>query len=173
MWTRQKAAMRFTFVSLDSQSRRTLIASSFALLSASLLAGCTPEINHRGYYAKSGALSQVSEGMAKSEVEAIMGSPSTTASVNFQGDSYYYITSITQGRAFLDPVEIKREVIAIRFDKGDQVQSLASYGLEDGRIIDINTRKTPVPGAEFNILTELFRGAGIGGKPGSMLGRRL
>lgn len=140
----------------DSRIRRTCLV----FLGLGLLAGCSPQINHRGYYAKSGALSQVAEGMAKSEVEAIMGSPSTTASINFQGDSYYYITSITQGRAFLDPVEVKREVIAIRFDKGDQVQSLAHYGLEDGRIININTRKTPVPGAEFDLLSELFRGNG-------------
>jgi outer membrane protein assembly factor BamE (lipoprotein component of BamABCDE complex) len=158
----------------DSQTRRRLIVGGFVLFSTGLLTACTPEINHRGYYAKSGALSQVSEGMAKSEVEGIMGSPSTTASINFQGDSYYYITSVTQGRAFLDPVEIKREVIAIRFDKSDQVQSLASYALEDGRIIDINTRKTPIPGEEFNILTELFRGAGQGTAPSQgNLQRRL
>jgi outer membrane protein assembly factor BamE (lipoprotein component of BamABCDE complex) len=53
--------------------------------------------------------------MAKSEVEAIMGSPSTTASVNLQGDSYYYISSVTTQRSFLDPQEQTREIIAIRF----------------------------------------------------------
>jgi outer membrane protein assembly factor BamE (lipoprotein component of BamABCDE complex) len=158
----------------DSSTRRLLLSGGLALFGASLLAGCTQEIQHRGYYAKSGALSQVGEGMAKSEVEAIMGSPSTTASINFQGDSYYYITSVTQGRAFLDPVEIKREVIAIRFNKEDQVQSLASYALEDGRIIDINTRKTPTPGTEFDLLAELFRGAGRSSAPsGSLIGRKL
>jgi outer membrane protein assembly factor BamE (lipoprotein component of BamABCDE complex) len=64
----------------DSLTRRRF---AYSLLATVLVTGCTPEINHRGYYAKSGALSQVNEGMAKSEVEAIMGSPSTTASVNF------------------------------------------------------------------------------------------
>lgn len=124
---------------------------------AGLVAGCTPEINHRGYYPKPGALGQVAEGMPKSEVEGILGSPSTTASVNFQGDSYYYITSVTKGRAFLDPIETNREVIAVRFDQQDQVTSVAQYGLEDGRIININDRKTPVAGADFNILKEFFR----------------
>ena len=127
-----------------------------------LLAACSPEINHRGYYPKAGALAQVSDGMAKSEVETILGSPTTTASVNFQGDSYYYITSVTQGRAFLDPVEIQREVIAIRFDQQDQVTSVAQYGLEDGRIVNLNSRTTPVPGSEFNILNEIFKRAGVG-----------
>jgi outer membrane protein assembly factor BamE (lipoprotein component of BamABCDE complex) len=138
----------------DSRVRTFLVVATLS----SLVAGCTPEINHRGYYAKAGALSQVAEGMPKSEVEGILGSPSTTASVNFQGDSYYYITSITQGRAFLDPVETNREVIAVRFDQQDQVSSVAQYGLEDGRIININDRKTPVSGKEFSILKEFFRG---------------
>ena len=74
-------------------------------LVASLMAACTPEINHRGYYPKAGAFAQVQEGMAKTEVEGILGSPSTTASINFQGDSYYYITSTTQGRAFLSQLK--------------------------------------------------------------------
>ncbi len=151
---------------LDSKfARRNLLALSVA----GLVAGCSPEINHRGYYPKPGALSQVAEGMPKSEVEGILGSPSTTASINFQGDSYYYITSVTQGRSFLDPQEIKREVIAVRFDKQDQVTSVAQYALEDGRIININSRKTPVPGDEFSILKELFRS----GTPAIAPGRNL
>jgi len=117
-------------------------------------------INRRGYYAKPGSLNQVREGMAKSEVEAIMGSPSTTASINLQGDSYYYITSITAQRSFLDPTEQNREIIAIRFDKADQVASVAQYGLEDGRVINMLDRKTPVIGQEFHILKELLSGRG-------------
>jgi outer membrane protein assembly factor BamE (lipoprotein component of BamABCDE complex) len=125
---------------------------------AALIAGCTPEINYRGYYAKSGAFEQISEGMAKAEVESILGSPSTTASANVQGDSYYYITSITQGRAFLNPKEVKREIIAVRFDREERVTSVAQYGLEDGKIINVNDRKTPVPGSDVSILRELFGG---------------
>jgi outer membrane protein assembly factor BamE (lipoprotein component of BamABCDE complex) len=158
---------------VDKLNRRSLwLAGVLSLASAGLVAGCSPEINHRGYYAKPGTLSQIGEGMAKSEVEAIMGSPSTTASINYQGDSFYYITSVNQGRAFLDPAEIKREVIAIRFDQNDQVQSVAQYGLEDGRIIDLNTRKTPVAGQEFSILRELFH-TGVKTPSGNMLNRKL
>lgn len=151
-------------------SRRTFIWLGSAA-AASLLAACQPMVNRRGYYAKPGALNQIREGMAKSEVEAVMGSPSTTASVNLQGDSYYYISSITTQRSFLDPQEQTREIIAIRFDRNDQVTSVAQYGLEDGRIINMLDRKTPVAGQEFSIINELFRpGANIQ-KPSSMLNR--
>jgi outer membrane protein assembly factor BamE (lipoprotein component of BamABCDE complex) len=135
-------------------TRRNLF---WAATTAVLLTACTPEINHRGYYSKKGALAQVTEGMSKSEVEGVLGSPSTTASVNFSGDSYYYITSITQDRSFLAPVETGREVIAVRFNQQDQVTSVAQYGLEDGRIINLNTRETPSAGKEFSLLKELLR----------------
>jgi hypothetical protein len=34
---------------------------------------------------------------------------------------------------------------------------VAQYGLEDGRIINLNDRTTPIVGAEFSLLKELFR----------------
>jgi outer membrane protein assembly factor BamE (lipoprotein component of BamABCDE complex) len=136
--------------------RRQLAQLLLTGVVAGVIAGCSPEINRRGYYAKPGAFSQISEGMSKSEVEGVLGSPSTTASANVQGDSYYYITSVTESRAFLNPREVSREVIAVRFDRNDQVTSVAQYGLEDGRIININDRSTPIPGDDRSILNELF-----------------
>jgi outer membrane protein assembly factor BamE (lipoprotein component of BamABCDE complex) len=133
-----------------------------------LTAACAPTVDHRGYLAKPGAFNQIQNGMTKSEVETILGSPSTTASINFQGDSYYYISSVTEQRAFLNPKEISREVIAIRFDQSDQVTSFAQYGLEDGRIIDINTRETPTAGQDLTLLQSLF--GTVGGKSGTKVG---
>jgi outer membrane protein assembly factor BamE (lipoprotein component of BamABCDE complex) len=139
---------------------------------AMLLSACSPTVEHRGYIAKPGAFNQINNGMSKMEVEGILGSPSTTASVNFQGDSYYYITSVTQSRAFMQPKETDREVIAIRFDQGEQVQSFAQYGLQDGRIIDVNSRKTVVVGEETSVLRQIFRGIG-NSKAGPMLGDNM
>ncbi len=130
----------------------------FAALAASLLAACSPTVEHRGYMAKPGTFEQIDNGMPKSEVESILGSPSTTASVKMQGDSYYYITSVTESRAFLTPRETSREVIAVRFDGTDQVTSFGQYGLEDGRVINISSRQTPVVGVELSILQKIFKG---------------
>jgi outer membrane protein assembly factor BamE (lipoprotein component of BamABCDE complex) len=141
-------------------SSRLLIPAAMALA----VAACSSNIAHRGYLAKPGAFSQVREGMAKSEVEGILGSPSTTASVNYQGDSYYYISSTTEQTAFLNAKEIDRQVIAIRFNQNDQVANLGQYGLEDGKIIDINSRTTLTKGRELTILQQLF---GNIGKPGA------
>jgi outer membrane protein assembly factor BamE (lipoprotein component of BamABCDE complex) len=124
---------------------------------ATLMAACSPEIDRRGYIPKAGAFAQISEGMSKTEVEGILGSPSTTASVNLQGDSYYYVSSITQGRSFLKPIETDRQVIAIRFNKEDQVTSTAQYGQQDGRIIDLSTRKSIVVGSDSTIIAKLLK----------------
>jgi outer membrane protein assembly factor BamE (lipoprotein component of BamABCDE complex) len=131
---------------------------------ALLLAACSPRIDHHGYQAQPGAFGRIDRGMSRTEVEGILGSPSTTASVNFDGDSSYYITSDMQTRSFLKPKELKRDVIAVRFDKQGQVDSFAEYGLEDGRIIDINSRQSPVTGAERSILQDLFKGV-LNSKP--------
>ena len=121
---------------------------------------CTPNIDYHGYLAKPGAFAQIQEGMPKSEVEATLGSPSTTASVKFRSDSYYYISDVTQQTAFFNPSEIKREVIAIRFDPEDKVASFGQYGLEDGRVIEMNSRKTPTKGLELTILQQVFGNLG-------------
>jgi outer membrane protein assembly factor BamE (lipoprotein component of BamABCDE complex) len=142
----------------------TLRRREFLLLFP-LLAGCQPEVDYRGYRAKPGAFGKISEGMAKTEVEGILGSPSTTASINFEGDSYYYITSVTEQRAFLKAKETTREVIAVRFTRDDRVQSFAQYGLEDGRVININSRTTPVPGQDLSILQDILRGV-LRSRPG-------
>lgn len=152
--------------------RRFLALSSRLLLPAAMaltVAACSSNIAHRGYLAKPGAFGQVREGMPKSEVEGILGSPSTTASINYQGDSYYYISSTTQQTAFLNPKEIEREVIAIRFDRNDQVASLGQYGLEDGKIVDINSRTTPTKGRELTMLQQLFGNIGRPGPGGTVV----
>ena len=152
------------FVMTEKYLKRTsmwLVAALFA----TLITACSPEIGHHGYIARPGAFGQISEGMSKTEVEGILGSPSTTASVNFQGDSNYYITSVTQSRSFLQAKEINREVIAVRFDKNDQVASFAQYGLEDGRIININSRQTPIVGNNLSVLQDIFKGI-LGSKAG-------
>jgi outer membrane protein assembly factor BamE (lipoprotein component of BamABCDE complex) len=155
----QKSSPRFTSLSLA--------AAGLAVF----LSGCSPEVQHRGYVAKPGAFSQITNGMSKTEVEGILGTPSTTASVQFKGDSFYYITSITTSKAFLKE-ESQREVIAIRFDEDMRVKSFAQYGLEDGRVINVNTRQSPVVGEDTSLISSLLRGAG-GTRTGPMLGGKI
>ena len=126
------------------------------LCGAALLSACTPTVLHHGYLPRKGDLEQLREGMTKAEVEALLGSPSTTATIDTVNDSYYYISSTTKQTAFLKPQEVDRRVLAIRFDRDGLVKSFAVYGLEDGQVVNISDRETPAAGKELGILASLF-----------------
>ena len=140
------------------QTSKTRLATTILAAAgiALFLAGCSSKLEHRGYMPKPGAFDQIASGMSKLEVEGIMGTPSTTASVQYKGDSYYYITQITTSKAFMTS-ETDRTVIAIRFNEDGKVKSYAQYGLQDGRVIDINTNATPVYGEDTSIISALLR----------------
>ena len=148
--------------SANPPSRRLFL---FAAVSA-VAAACSPTVDFRGYQVRSGDLEKVQVGMPKSEVEALLGSPSTKASIALQGDSYYYISSKVEQTAFLNPVETERQVFAVRFDANDQVVSFANYGIEDGQIVDFSSRQTPTKGKELTILQQLFGNIGRFKGPG-------
>ncbi len=152
--------------SATNRSRKRFVLTLAMVLATGFTAACTPTIDRRGYLPKANDLQRISPGMSKTEVTALLGSPSTTATVNYSGDSFYYISSKVETQGFLDPKETERSIFAIRFDQVDQVQSFAQYSLEDGQIINVNSRKTPTRGREFTILQQLF--GNIGG--GSLVG---
>jgi outer membrane protein assembly factor BamE (lipoprotein component of BamABCDE complex) len=136
------------------------LAQAAVLGLALLLSACSNDVEYRGYLPRAGDLQRVQTGMSKAEIEALLGSPSTSATVRYSGDSYYYISSTVQQRAFFTPVETDRRVFAVRFDVNDRVESFANYGLEDGRIINISTRETPTRGRELTVLQQIFGNIG-------------
>ena len=147
----QKRKKQESRMSHRSTRRRILLLGAGALLAA-----CTPDVVHHGYLPRKGDFEKIHEGMTKAEVESILGSPSTTATVDIDGDSYYYISSVTKQTAFFKPEIVDRKVFAIRFDRDGRVKSFALYGLEDGQIVNISDRTTPTPGREMTILQQIF-----------------
>jgi len=131
-----------------------------ATLIGTALVACSPIVDYRGYLPKGEDIQKIQSGMSKTEVEAILGSPSTTATINTSGDSYYYISSKVEQTAFFKPEVTDRQIFAIRFDRDDRVEKFAYYGLEDGVIIDFITRETPTRGKELGILEQLFQNLG-------------
>jgi outer membrane protein assembly factor BamE (lipoprotein component of BamABCDE complex) len=130
-------------------------------LAAALVASaCTPQIDYRGYQPRGNDESRVQPGMAKSEVEALLGSPSTTATISTEGDSYYYIASKLETTAFLTPVETDRRVFTILFDIENRVVSTATYGLKDGKVFNFNPNATVTKGKQLTILQQLLMNAG-------------
>jgi len=150
-------------------SWRTAIVRSCtgAVLAAGLaVSACAPVVDYHGYLPRSEDIQRIQIGQTKAEIEAILGSPSTTATINREGDTYYYVSSVVEKFAFLEPKVVDREILAVRFGPFGRVNHFAHYGLEDGKIVDFISRKTPTRGREVTVLQQLFQNIGRFG-PGS------
>ena len=140
-------------------ARRTLRGfGSFAAaaLLCLTLAGCFSEQFQKGYILPENALGQIPIGASQDQVLIVMGTPSTVATLN--GEVFYYISQRSERKvAFMNQQVVDQRVIAIYFDKNRQVQRLANYGLQDGKIFDFISRTTPTSGQELSYLTPLFK----------------
>ncbi|MFZ3035343.1 MAG: outer membrane protein assembly factor BamE [Parvibaculum sp.] len=131
-------------------------------VTGSALSGCglvTPVTAHRGYIINESDLDKIKPHEAtKEQVERYMGTPSVKSTID--GEAWYYISSNTETYLFYPPEETERQVVAVYFDKTDEVQDLRYYGMQDGEIIDMETRFTPSRGKELTILGQLFSNLG-------------
>ncbi len=138
------------------------------------LSACASDITKHGHVFTDEDLAQVKEGMSRDQVILALGTPDTKSTVD-QNAFYYISTTTKRSAAFLSPEIVDRRVVAVYFDQSETVNRLANYGLQDGKVIDFVSRKTPSRGSEDGLLKELFRnignpqaaaGATGGGSPG-------
>jgi outer membrane protein assembly factor BamE (lipoprotein component of BamABCDE complex) len=150
--TRFRAAAPRGFV---ARWRGLRSAATVALVCA-VLAACTGEQFQKGYILPPGALEQIPIGASQDQVLIVMGTPSTVATLN--GEVFYYISQRAERKVmFMNQQVVDQRVIAIYFDKNRQVQRLANYGLQDGKIFDFISRTTPTSGQELSYLAPLFK----------------
>ncbi len=134
---------------------RSLRSAAFAIVIATLLAGCFTQTYQRGYLLPDGALEQVQLGISQEQVLIILGTPSTVATVS--GEVFYYISQKSQQTSFLPQREVDRRVIAVYFDQDRRVARLANYGIRDGRVFDFVSRTTPSSGKELNYVRYMLK----------------
>jgi outer membrane protein assembly factor BamE (lipoprotein component of BamABCDE complex) len=149
-----------------------LLLSVSIPLAALATSACTPVITKRGYLPDPVAEASITIGKdTKTSIQKKLGDPSTRAT--FGGEDWYYITSVQKKIAFFDADIIKRNILAIRFDKNGHVANLRHYGLKDGHVVAFESRETPTRGREMTFLQQLLNstpgvpmGSGVGGGPG-------
>jgi outer membrane protein assembly factor BamE (lipoprotein component of BamABCDE complex) len=131
------------------------------LSSAAVMTGCgTPTITKHGQQFRPTDLQSVQPGMSQDQVRTALGTPATTAVIG-DGRAFYYISSTDSQKSFFLPTESDRQVVAVYFNQGGTVDSLANYGLKDGKVFDFISRKTAAPGGkDEGILKSLFRNLG-------------
>ncbi|HLN22995.1 MAG TPA: outer membrane protein assembly factor BamE [Patescibacteria group bacterium] len=128
-----------------------------ALLAAT--SACSPTVDVRGSVLPPERLELVKPGnLTKSDVTALLGSPSSTS--NFGDDTWYYINSKVETFAFFKPDEIERQVVQIDFDKDGKVKEVRKLGLEDGKDIATVTRETPSAGRDQSWIEQMLGNVG-------------
>jgi len=126
------------------------------LIAISTLIACAPVISQRGYLPDPDIESAIKTGTdTKTTVQSRLGYASTTAT--FGNDNWYYISSTEKQVAFFTPTVLKRQVLAVTFDKENKVTGVRHYGLRDGHLISFETRETPARGRETTFLQELLK----------------
>jgi outer membrane protein assembly factor BamE (lipoprotein component of BamABCDE complex) len=134
-------------------TKTTALAMTLGLLA---VAGCSPINSFQGFQVVDQAPADVKVGAdTRDTVLARLGTP--TATSTFDKNTWYYISQVSNKTAFYHPRVLRRDIVAIAFDKDtQQVTALNTYTLKDGRIIAFNGRETPTRGRGITVLEQLL-----------------
>ncbi len=141
--------------------RLVLAAASLAVLGA-----CTATRDFHGFVPDQALATDVKPAVdTRSTVLARLGTPSTTSIFDKSGEAKYvagkenlwvYMSSTRELLTFYYPKVVQREIVAIQFDEDDVVSDVLVYDVDDGRVLEYNSRITPTRGRELGILEQLF-----------------
>ena len=123
------------------------------------------ETYQSGYVPPRNAIEQVPVGASREQVQIVLGSPSTTA--EYDGEVYYYISQ-TRKRpvAFMNRKVVDQKILAVYFNKKNEVEKVANYGIQDGKIFDYVSQTTPTGGKDQGFLEQVLTGTvGMGANP--------
>lgn len=136
-----------------------------SLFVLSLTQGCVSVRTQHGYVLERGetALTAKKGVDTKESVLAKYGEPSLIGT--FDPNSWYYLNSRDQARAFFKPSVQDRTVIAFRFDDNGYVSTVEEVDFEKGRDVRIVSRTTPTRGKELSFWEQLL--GTVGQLPGA------
>ena len=105
-------------------------------------------------------LSTLKIGVDKKEIiEQVLGSPS------FKGDlgdnSMYYVASVFEEIAFLDPNLIDQKVLQIEFNKNNVLKNIYFYKKNEGRNIVMSKNFTQTKGRKIGFFEQMFSNFGL------------
>ena len=135
-------------------------ASVAAAVLAVALAGCTSSTSliskrTQGYEIPDSALQQIRPGQSQQLVTLVLGSPQTTNTFGDRTAWYYVETKVNQTSFGITMIE-ERTVLAIYFDRNKKVIERAVYALEDGKAVNIETRRTPSFGEDATFIDSIL-----------------
>ncbi len=132
---------------------------AITLSSVMLATGCSPIIRNHGYLPVAADVAALNVG--KDTKESVLTNLGEPTSKGVTGDStWYYVSYTVRKMAFFAPKVTSREILAISYGPGGRVAAVNRYGLENGVVIDLNTRKTVTGGRSLSFLQQMLGNIG-------------
>lgn len=129
------------------------------LMLAVAVTACASLYRNHGYVPAPDELALVEVGVDTWEtVGQKIGRPSTSGLLNDEG--WYYVQSRYELRGGREPKEIERTVLAVTFTSAGVVENIASFGLEDGKVVEISRRVTETNIKGFSLIRQLLSNFG-------------
>ena len=132
-----------------------------AALLAITLAACTSSTalvtkRTQGYEISDSAMAQIRPGQSQQLVTLVLGSPQSTNTFGDQSAWYYVETKVRQTAFGMTMID-SRTVLVVYFDKNKKVVDKAVYGLQDGKTIAIESRRTPSFGEDRSFIDQILQ----------------
>jgi len=110
----------------------------------------------QGYEISDSAMAQIRPGQSQELVTLVLGSPQSTNTFGDQSAWYYVETKVRQTSFGMTMID-SRTVLAIYFDKNKKVVDKAVYGLQDGKTIAIESRRTSSFGEDRSFVDQILQ----------------
>ena len=134
--------------------RRMLLGSALALACSA----CVSIYRDHGYVPNEEDLATIKIGDTREAVTEAVGTPGSSGVLNESG--FYYITTRMRHYGALEPKPVSRELVAINFDPSGRVRGIERFGLEDGRVIELQRRVTDNGEADKTFIRQLLGNLG-------------
>ena len=138
---------------------RRLAKAALVGAALSMAVGCTTLYRNHGYAPSDDDLAEILVGIdTRDTVADVIGPPTAGGVLNNGG--FFYVQSRFRYFGPLEPREIDREVVAIRFDDEGVVSNVERFGLEDGQVVALSRRVTQDNVRDTTFIRQLFGALG-------------
>ena len=109
------------------------------------LAGCAPTTQVHGYVPPAADVARLTPGVdTTATVEETLGLPTSTGLL--RDSAWFYVQSVFENYTFYPARVVDRTVLVVNFNSDGVVTGVETYGVEDGRIINLTSRTTETGG---------------------------
>ncbi|NNU80227.1 outer membrane protein assembly factor BamE [Halovulum dunhuangense] len=120
-----------------------------------VLAACSPIVTVHGYVPSDADLAEITPGTDTIETVAqSVGRPSSTSLLGNR--EWYYVQTTIEQFTYNPPEVTDRKVVVVSFTDSGVVEEVQTYGLEDGRVVNLSPRVTPTGEERAGALARIF-----------------